>query len=142
MILLPAGAAALWGSSRLSWDGTGGAERAPALVPLAMLAVTGVAGVLATSGWPRRLVGLLLGLAGLAAGWVVFSHGLWLSSSLALLGGILLVAAGFLLVRAGHRMPRLGARYEAPAAAKTGVDPEKDMWRALSEGDDPTVNDR
>src|SRR4051794_40195117 len=77
------GAAALWGSSRLVWSATShdagvrgvvldlqtGAEHSGALVPLAVLALAGVAGMVATGGWPRRVLGVVLALAGLAACW-------------------------------------------------------------------------
>jgi hypothetical protein len=148
--LLLAAAAALWGSSRMAWSaGVTGADRTPALVGLALLALAGIAGVLATSGWPRRIVGLLLALAGFPAGWSAldgaFGQGQptgvgLLARGLALLAGIILIGAGALLVRSGHRMPRLGASYQTPAAAKEDAETsDKQLWRALSEGHDPTV---
>lgn len=113
------------------------------MIPLALLALAGIAGVLATSGWPRRIVGVLLALAGFAACWLAvngaFAAGqaLW-GRVLALLAGLAVVVAGVLLVRAGHKMPRLGAKYDAPGKAKQ-PDGEKELWSALSEGKDPTV---
>jgi hypothetical protein len=143
--LLLGAAAGLWGSSRLAWSaGVTGADRVPALVPLALLALAGIAGILATSGWPRRLVGVLLAFGGVAAGWSAFDQGEstvggMFARALALLAGIVLIGAGWLLVRAGHRMPRLGSNYQTPAAAKAAEAPDKELWRALSEGNDPTV---
>jgi hypothetical protein len=149
IVLLLGAAAALWGSSRMTWStGVLGADRVPALVPLALLALAAIAGILATSGWPRRLIGVLLALAGVAAGFSAldgaFDQGQstavgLLARGLALLGGIVLIGAGGLLVRVGHRMPRLGANYQTPAAAKGAETPDKELWRALSEGNDPTV---
>ncbi|MBE1464471.1 Trp biosynthesis-associated membrane protein [Kibdelosporangium phytohabitans] len=145
--LLLAASAALWGASRLKWSPElTGSEQVSALIPLALIYLAGVAGVLATSGWPRRAVGVLLALTGIAACWPAvngaFEHAQGLPArGLALLGGLAVVAAGVLLVRRGHRMPRLGAKYQAPAAARSASEPsgEKEMWRALSEGDDPTL---
>ncbi|MET0235736.1 MAG: Trp biosynthesis-associated membrane protein [Kibdelosporangium sp.] len=147
--LLLGGAAALWGSSRLDWTaGVPGADQVAALVPLALLYLAGIAGALATSGWPRRAVGVLLAVTGLAAGWLAvdgaFNQGQasgvgLLARGLALLAGIVVVGAGVVLARAGHRMPRLGANYQTPAAAKAEQTEDKELWRALTEGKDPTV---
>jgi hypothetical protein len=147
--LLLGGAAVLWGSSRLDWSaGVTGAEKTPALLPLALIYLAGIAGALATSGWPRRVVGGLLALTGFAAGWLavdgafdqgqVTGAGL-LARGLALLAGIVVVGAGVVLARSGHRMPRLGANYQTPAAAKAEQTGDKELWRALTEGKDPTV---
>jgi hypothetical protein len=136
--LLLAGAAALWGSSRLNWSaGVTGAEKVPALLPLALIYLAGIAGALATSGWARRVVGWLAVDGAFDQGQAT-GAGL-LARGLALLAGIVVVGAGVALVRAGHKMPRLGANYQAPAAAKAGQTGEKELWRALSEGKDPTV---
>jgi hypothetical protein len=114
------------------------------LVPLALVSLAGIAGVLATSGWGRRAVGVLLTLTGLAAGWTAFNDvfqagGALLARSVSGVAVLALLSAGVLLVRAGHRMPRLGGNYQTPAAAKGNETPEKELWRALSEGKDPTV---
>jgi hypothetical protein len=127
-----------------------------ALVPLAVLALTAVAAVLAIGGWGRRLVGLLVGVAGGAAVWagtsglsavfgahpigypqsqVLFGHGL------AMLAGLLLVAASALVVRNAARLPRMGGGYQTPSAAKRRRDPDTELWQALSEGRDPTVHE-
>ncbi|SFB37071.1 trp region conserved hypothetical membrane protein [Amycolatopsis marina] len=159
------GAAALWGSSRLIWfaeerdggvrgivlDTATGAQRAGALVPIAVLAVAGVAGMVATGGWPRRVLGVLLGLAGVAACWLAVD-GLRTSGypdgapvgeilagrGLAAAGGILVVLGGLLGVRKAARMPRLGARYSAPQREPVARDPDTELWQALSDGEDPT----
>jgi hypothetical protein len=137
--LLAVAALALWGSSKLTWPRQPGA-----LVPLALVSLAGIAGVLATSGWARRAVGVLLALTALAAGWSAFGDVFELGGALpargvAGLAVLALLAAGVLLVRGGHRMPRLGAGYATPAAAKGNETPERELWRALSEGKDPTV---
>lgn len=76
LVLLAVGAAALWGSSRLTWvtvtsadglteprtDALNGAAWFGALTPLALVLLAAVAAVLATRGWVRRLVGVLVAL--------------------------------------------------------------------------------
>jgi len=162
---LALGSAALWGASRIAWSAelreegvrgavlhiaTGG-ERAALLTPFALLAVAGIAGVVAARGVLRRVLGGVLVLAGLVPSWeavrtvrftglpegapvaqMLAGHGL------ALVGGLLIAAAGALALVAGARMPALGARYSAPAAGKPAPDPDRGLWDALSEGDDPT----
>jgi hypothetical protein len=159
------GALALWGASRLTWSaefrdggvrGTllhreTGEQRAPALVPLALLALAGVAGVVATGGWARRALGVVLALAGAAAVWSGvagvrfggYAAGLpvtemFLGRGLAVLGGILAAAGGLAAVKGAGRAARLGAKYAAPATRKKARDPDSDLWEALSEGEDPT----
>lgn len=163
--LLLLGAAALWGSSRLVWsarprdagvrgivlDTQTGAAFSGALIPLAVLALAGVAGMIATGGWARRLLGVVLMIAGSAACWVAVDGTSWsgyapgapvgqifAGRGSAALAGILVVAGGLLGVRHASAMPRLGVRYSAPSVKKTGRDADTELWEALSEGDDPT----
>jgi hypothetical protein len=159
------GAAALWGASRLTWfvterdagvrgvvlDEATGAQRAVALVPLAVLAVAGVAGLVATGGWARRVLGGVLGLAGLAACWVAVD-GLRTSGypdgapvgeilagrGLAAVGGLLILSGGVLGLRMSSRVPRLGGKYSAPTKKPVARDPDTELWQALSDGEDPT----
>jgi uncharacterized membrane protein (TIGR02234 family) len=170
VVLLALGAGALWLSSRLTWSwaravtplrGTvvvtqNGADVSSALVPLAVLALAAVAAVLAIGGWARRVVGVLIGVAGAATVWagvtglpavfdthpigyprsqVLFGHGF------AVLAGLLLVAAAVLVVREAARMPRMGGNYQTPSAAKRRRDPDTELWQALSEGHDPTAHE-
>lgn len=165
--LLPA-AAALWGSSRLVWsaelrdagvrgmvlDKHTGAETTGALVPLAVLALAGVAGLIAASGWLRRVLGIVVALAGIAAGWLAidgwrfggFPEGapaeqIFAGRGLALLAGILMLVAGLIAGKGAGRMAKLGARYEAPAGRKKAAkDPDTELWEALSDGEDPTTD--
>ncbi len=159
------GALALWGASRLTWfaefrDGgvrgtvlyrETGEQRAAALVPLALLALAGVAGLVATGGWARRVLGAVLALAGVAAVWTGvagvrfsgYADGLpvtqmLLGRGLAVLGGILVAAGGLAAVKGASRATRLGAKYAAPATRKKVRDPDVELWEALSEGEDPT----
>jgi uncharacterized membrane protein (TIGR02234 family) len=172
------GALALWGASRGTWltatwevplRGTvtataDGADTEPVLVPWALLALAAIGGLLATSGWGRRAVGVIVGLAGLWAvlravsGLAAPAPGLLPASArqagralgvavtpvwplLAALGGLLLVAAGALVAARGSVMPRLGARYDAPTGRgrTRPADDERGLWEALDAGEDPTV---
>jgi uncharacterized membrane protein (TIGR02234 family) len=172
-------AAALWGASRgtwltVDWDTplrgrvvatATGAETEPVLVPWALLALAAVAGVLATSGWWRRVVGSLIAVAGVwallravtglaappadavpvaarQAGRVagVAVHPAW--PVLAAVGAALLLAAGAITALRAPELPRLGGRYDAPGttgARRRPVDPDQAMWEALDAGHDPTL---
>lgn len=156
--LLPVAAISLWGASELPWGvdtrtrpGTSavvtadvpGAQVAPALVPVALLALAAVAGVVALGGPARRALGPLLVAAGAFPAWWAVDSGVvdW-GPALAALGGALMAAAGALVLLRGHRMPRMGGRYRAPGAAKASARREPDLWQSLTEGDDPTDRER
>ncbi|WP_280435176.1 TIGR02234 family membrane protein [Nocardia carnea] len=76
LVLLAVGAAALWGSSRLTWvtvtsadglteprtDELNGGIWFGALTPLALVLLAAIAAVLATRGWLRRSVGVVVAL--------------------------------------------------------------------------------
>ncbi|MFI9009769.1 Trp biosynthesis-associated membrane protein [Actinosynnema sp. NPDC053489] len=143
--LLLLGAVALWGASAMTWDASAhrsGGEVVPALTPLALLCLAAIAAVVALSGWVRRVLGVVVLLAGLAAGFQgVDADGPVTGRGLVLLGALLVVAAGALLVLRGSAMPRLGGGYQTPGAAKRTADPERELWNALERGDDPTDRD-
>jgi hypothetical protein len=163
LVLLLLSAVALWGSSRLTWAtewrvhpgtdaatvvSTTGGGVAP-LVPLAVLALAGVAAAVALGGWARRILGAVLGVAGLVTAGIgplvttmTETDFVPWGRILAVAGGVLLVLAGFVLVWLGDRMPRLGAAYQTPGAAGRDDDSDSAMWHALSQGKDPTTNDR
>lgn len=166
-VALLIGAALLWGSSRLVWtaqsrnagvrgivlDTQTGAQVTGALIPLAVLALAGVAGMVATGGWARRVLAVVLMMAGAATCWVsvdgVRWHGyptgapvvqIFTGRGLALLAGIIVLAAGLVAVKHARVMPRLGARYSAPSVKKSARDVDAELWEALSEGEDPTTD--
>ncbi|MDI2028293.1 Trp biosynthesis-associated membrane protein [Saccharopolyspora sp. TS4A08] len=178
LLLVLAGAGALWGASGLTWmsqpfrtpigtetvSAATGAEARPELVPMALAALAAVAAVLATGGLLRRLVGVLIALAGALLVWRAFQQFTGggsdldvpagsvpageLSTSpfgplLMVLGALLLVIAGVLVVVRAGRMPAMGARYAAPGAAKERVsqDPDRRLWNELDAGRDPTDED-
>ncbi|WP_083751842.1 Trp biosynthesis-associated membrane protein [Saccharothrix sp. ALI-22-I] len=143
--LLLLGAVALWGASGITWDASAdrsGAEVVPALTPLALLCLAAIAAVVALSGWVRRVLGVVVLLAGgVAAFQAVGTDGPVLGRGLVFAGALLVVAAGALLVVRGSSMPRLGGGYQTPGAAKRTADPERELWNALERGDDPTDRD-
>lgn len=173
IVLLVAAAAALGGASAASWAQVGfqvplrgivpvqvtGAELAPALGPLALLALAAIAAVLASGGWARPVLGVLLLLAaippvmgvlavsdqGRLSGVAASAGALPARSfpaqqaavqaggpALAAGGALLLVAAAGVLVVRGNRMPRMGRRYRVPAAQ--GVDTESGTEGGLGDG--------
>ncbi len=165
--LLVLAAGGLWLSSRLTWSWSreltplrgsvvvtqDGADVAGALVPLALVALAAVAAVLAIGGWARRIVGVLVGVAGLAAGWtgvhdvptVFAAHPAGYPESqvvvghaLAVVAGLLLVLAAVVVVRDADGLPRMGGGYRTPSVANRRKDPDTELWQALSEGRDPT----
>ncbi|MGH3907903.1 MAG: Trp biosynthesis-associated membrane protein [Pseudonocardiaceae bacterium] len=179
VVLLIGAAAALGGSAALGWARAGfqvplrgtvtvqmdGTDLAPALGPLALLALAAVAAVLATGGWARRLFGALLLLVAVppAIGVIrVADEGrlvgiavsvgqlparsvpdgtvtvLPAGPALAGLGAGLLAAAGVALVLRGHRMPRMGRRYRAPTAPPA-IPEDQGLWERIDAGEDPTA---
>ncbi|MDF2976203.1 MAG: hypothetical protein K0S40_931 [Actinomycetospora sp.] len=157
VVLLLAAAVVLWGASRATWvsqvvEGipaprtitADGATAEPILVPWALLCLAAVGGLLATSGWGRRVVGTLVAVAGL---WAVLrgvagladpasealpvgvrpgdrplpAEAVLTGPSLGVLGGVLMLGAGLLAARFAAVLPRLGARYDAPTRAGDGA---------------------
>jgi uncharacterized membrane protein (TIGR02234 family) len=140
-----------------------GTDLAGAVVPLAVLVVAGAVGLVATRGWFRRVVGVLVtaaggGLAasgvrvlsdpsGAAAGFLAQQSlpadpattydlaAMW--PAVTVVAGLLVVVAGLLAALASARWPAMGARYEAPAGSRR--QPAADPWTALDRGEDPTV---
>lgn len=148
------GAAACAGAAALTWWTAGyddpltgpltltatGSDCLPELVPVALVALAGFGAALATQGWLRRLVGVVL-LAGglLVAVRAVLAFAAPPSTltsalvrpatpsgpaqlhpfgpALALAGGVLLALAGVLVAAGLGGRRRLGSRYEAPSAA-------------------------
>lgn len=139
-----------------------GAQLRPELGALGLAAVAAVAALIATGGWVRRALGVLVTLGG---GWA-----LWLAASvlfgsgpdaavpppgsdavpigvpvrtgaplLAAGAAVLLLVAGVSTVCWARSMPGMGRRYGAPATARAAPDPDREWWSALDSGDDPTL---
>lgn len=111
-------------------------------VPWLLLAL--VLGVVATRGWARVVVGVLVGLVGLAVA-LGFA---WVSATgtqdgpaatLAILGGVLVALVGAWTVRRGRAWPSMGSRYERTGTASKRARRLSD-WEALDRGIDPTAD--
>lgn len=137
-LVLVVAAALLWGAAGLSWPVPGAVPAWP--TGLAWLAVAGIAGVSATSGIARRLVGGLLAVVGIGAlaGAVTAAAapGTAAGPWIALAGAVALAAAGGFVAFAEPRLARFGARY---ARRPADVDPDRAAWQELDAGRDPTA---
>jgi uncharacterized membrane protein (TIGR02234 family) len=143
-----------------------GAGCVPELVPLALVGLAGFGAALATRGFPRRLVGVVIGLCGCAI--AAFSALQFaappaslvtdltrpadpvgaaqlhpIGPVLAVVAGVLLTATGVLVVLGLGARRRLGARYDAPtraagrAAPATAKEAATDSAATDSAGTDP-----
>lgn len=140
-----------------------GSALVPAASALGFVVLAAFGAVIATRGWVRRALGVLIVVAaavvlvlavhpgsahdaladGLAAkGW---TGGGFASSStwwrwLTAVGAVLALGAGAAVVRFGHGWATMGSRYDSPAARsrKPDLDNEAAMWKAIDEGEDPT----
>ncbi len=129
---------------RLDLD-VSGTQAAPAVLPLAVLAMAGAFGLLATRGWARRVLAGLLVLAGLgtvlaalhvltapkqAAGGSLTGQSVdpvtaaeatyqlvWWWPALTVLAGCVVLAGAVAGMLRGGRWPAMGARFDAPATA-------------------------
>ncbi|MEV6846802.1 Trp biosynthesis-associated membrane protein [Actinoplanes sp. NPDC051411] len=139
-----------------------GTDAAPWVIGLALVALAGTGALLATRGLVRRVLGVLLALAGagVAAGAVYgrasvdpgsagAGANVWPVACAA--GGLIIVAGGVTAARLGHRWPAMSARYDrkpvTPAQyrpSERASDPDlapadhRTAWDALDRGDDPT----
>src|SRR5215207_3058418 len=141
VVMLGAGAAALWVASLLVWawrvEPTAGgvvvreqrgAQAEPALVGLAVAALAAVAAVLAAGGVAALAVagsGLTRprprGVDGAGSERWADEIDRWWPQAMAAVGltalaGVLLATAGVLVLVRGNRMPRMGSRYQRRAA--------------------------
>ncbi len=172
-----AGAAGLvGGASALTWYTVtpagrapvafSGAQASPSLTGFALVALAGVAALVATGGVVRRVLAGLLALAGAAVAWTAAvaltrtaatvtgapaslprpatspppTLDVTPAPALAVAGGLLLLGVGVLVLLREPRLSRLGARYAAPGARPVEVDPDRAAWQDLDAGRDPTVD--
>lgn len=103
-----------------------------------------VLGVVATRGWARAVVGVLLALLGLAVvvgyAWAIIEGGgEGAVSALAVLGGAVVALVGVWTMRRGRTWPSMGSRYERAGAASRRS-PRLSDWEALDRGIDPTAD--
>lgn len=140
-----------------------GAEAVAGLTAVALLAVAGVAAAVALAGPARRVLGVVLALAGAWLGVLLATAtrpapadvaalptapaGAGLPASVeataaplvAVVGVLLLLVAGAALAVAEPRLPRFGARYAAAQDRRAEPDPDRAAWDALDAGRDPTL---
>lgn len=142
-----------------------GGDLFPWLGPVGWVALAGAGALVAVRGVPRQIVGGLLCLAGAAfvsvaaLGVVEGARLLWPAAGA--VGGLLVVGAGAAATARGASWPTLGARYargpgerpqaepggspgpgrQGAALEEPGREPDnRDSWRALDRGEDPTVD--
>ncbi len=116
-----------------------GSDLVPGLAALALVGLAGAGALLATRGWARRAVGVLVVLVGLSLAVLALDRAFDASTAwpaLTAAGGLLVVLAGLAAVLAGHRWPGMGARYDRSPKSVGGT---TDTWNALDRGEDPTV---
>jgi hypothetical protein len=155
VVVLLVAALVLWTSAQLVWlhaaqPGLGatatGGQLHPELAAVATVAVAAVAAVVATARWPRRVLGVLVAVAGVWPAWLcagALADGRGVRPAgpvLGLVAGLLLLLAGLLTVRWSGAMAGMGGRYAALGASRRGPDREGDWWRAMDAGDDPTTS--
>jgi uncharacterized membrane protein (TIGR02234 family) len=140
-----------------------GTDASPWVIGLALVALAGTGALLATRGVARRVLGVLLALAGagVAAGAVYgratvdpgsAGAGANVWPVLCVLGGLIIVAGGVTAARLGHEWPAMSARYDRKPAAPAQYTPaakasdadlapadHRTAWDALDRGDDPTT---
>ncbi len=124
-----------------------GASLMPALSAMALVMLAGAGAILASRGLARRVVGVLIALAGLTAPVLALASATrpgismaWLLATA--LGGLVGAAAGVATTVRGRGWPAMGSRYERTTTPRTpeqgaGTDSTR-LWDALDRGEDPT----
>lgn len=134
-----------------------GSELAPLVVATGVLALAAAAALAAVRGWGRRILGVVVALAGAAtlvqvlaastppvagagpSGEMILDGSLWWP--LAGVAALLVAAAGVLIAVRGGGWPAMGSKYDRDppsAASERSADPG-DTWAALDRGEDPTT---
>ncbi|MFG1797275.1 TIGR02234 family membrane protein [Nocardia sp. NPDC049149] len=162
LVLLAFAAAALWGAARMTWvtvtssdgltetrtDHLNGGVWFGALTPLALVLLASIAAVLATRGWLRRILGVLIALVAAVAAVPAFAlltnsgkiadraanlaelparaqvgeaTTAALPAVLALLGALAAFAAGALLTRMPQDTARLSGKYDNPVVRRAAA---------------------
>ena len=144
-----------------------GRDLAPIGSAAGWVALAGLAGLLATRTWGRRVIGAVIALACGTAGATALAFALTGASFIeatlqarsigdvqastvstttwwlvAMIGGLIAAVAGSLAIVRGPSWPRLSGRYERSASGG-GADPDAPVsgiqaWDALDRGEDPT----
>ncbi|MBM7787523.1 Trp biosynthesis-associated membrane protein [Tenggerimyces flavus] len=146
----------VWLSAGVPVQGATGRTMSSGAFALALVGLAGLVAVFATRGVARRVVGVLVVLAGAGLVWMsVWGWG-WVAVDtdpgiaadpqpwgptawpwVSVAGGVLVLLGGLLTVLRGGRWPGMSSRYDRPSSqTRSGED---DTWRALDRGEDPTV---
>lgn len=97
---------------------------------LGLLALAGAGALLATGGWARRAVAVVLLLAGV----LTAVDG---SDVAGVVAAVLEGLGALVVIVRGGALPALGGRYEAPGEERAKVGAHG-LWDALDRGEDPT----
>ncbi|MFJ9552725.1 Trp biosynthesis-associated membrane protein [Nocardiopsis sp. NPDC101807] len=175
--LLLAAAGQQWATGQLTAPGPvppvpvalTGADLTGAPSGIGWAGLAGIAGLYATRGWARRLVGALVAAGGVLALTSVWGatrpdalmeavaknatdaagtaqvaaapHLAALGPAMAAGGAVLLVLAGLLSAVRAPAWPGMGTRYDRDAAPRaTRAETPADLWKSLDAGDDPTLD--
>jgi hypothetical protein len=94
--------------------------------PYGWIGLAGVAGVIATGRWGRRIIGGVVLIGALGAALQGPTAAGWIGVALLALGGIVVIVGA-------TRWPTLGSRFDRA--------PKQDLWSQLDRGEDPTLPD-
>jgi hypothetical protein len=117
-----------------------GSELTPAFPALAVVALAGAGALVASRGWARAAVSVLIMGSGLGIAVLACAHladldgrrAFW--PALVLVGGGVIALMGLRALLRGQNYPSMGTRYDR--AAREPV--EGDLWAAIDRGEDPT----
>lgn len=123
-----------------------GTDVAAMLTSLPLVAAAGIAGIMATSGRQRQMVGIILFAAALfgLSDWFftmrsLDSNMVWGPWPLvAVIGALSMMGSGMLTLSNASRWPVLGSRYERQTPS-AGSGPKASDWQRLDDGEDPTL---
>ena len=118
-----------------------GGDLAAWAVPAAVVALAGSLALVAASGTARRVVAVLLGLAGAgvaAAGVTGFAEAAGIWPAVTVLAAVAVVLIAGWAVRDGAGWPAMSARYDRDAKRTPVPDAPEALWDALDRGEDPT----
>lgn len=130
-----------------------GTDLEPWVTGLALVALAGTGALLATSGWARRVLGIVLALcgAGIVIGAIVGRVGLDPGTAgaggtawpiLCAVGGLIIVAGGVTTTRHGHEWPGMSARYDRNPVPPPRTDGERPAPNAGNGSSTPAADDR
>ena len=144
------GAEDVQGVQAVARESVSGASYTPLAAAMPIVGLAGLAGIIGSRRWLRRVIGLIIAVAGLALTWSSVGaigrltvgaegpdDGIIVSVSpgyalLAALAGAVLAGGGVWTVLRGATWPSLGVNYER------AVDRPRNAWEALDRGIDPT----